>query len=89
MSPFYEFTNAKGETVVKKAAYANSARLIARMRRKGFRQVYSTSRAIIGLSYDEALEETDQLLAQADRGEGDLVRDRSKEAKRKALTFYT
>lgn len=87
--PFYEFVNDKGETVTKKAPFVHTLPLIARMRRRGFRQIYSPQRAIIGLDYQDALAETDELLAQADRGEGDLVRDRSKEAKRKASTFYT
>lgn len=88
--PYYEFVNDKtGEAVLKKASFTQADTLIGRMRRKGFRQIYSPQRAIVGLSYYEALEETDELLAQADRGEGDLVRDASKERKRKATKFLT
>lgn len=39
----------------------------------GYRQVYSVGKPVIQLSFNEALEETDELLALADRGEGPLV----------------
>ena len=84
----YEFVNKLGDVVTKKAPFSKTMQLISRMERRGYRQIYSPRRAIIGLTYQEALEETDELLAQADRGEGDLVRDRSKEAKRLASKFF-
>ncbi len=87
--PFYEFVNDKGRVIIERSSFGASDRLFQRMEQDGYRQVYTPRRAIIGLDYQAALAETDELLAQADRGEGDLVRDRSKEAKRKASTFYT
>ena len=89
MSPLYEFVNEAGDVVTKRSAFSEAIKLITRMKRRGYRQVYSPRRALIDLSYQEALEETDELLAQADRGEGDLVRDRSKEAKRLATKHFT
>ncbi len=87
--PFYEFVNDAGQVLLERSSFGASDRLFQRMRRDGYHQVYQPTNAIIGLDYQGALAETDGLLAQADRGEGDLVRDRSKEAKRKASTFYT
>ncbi len=87
--PFYEFINDDGLITTKRAAFSEAVKTIACMKRRGYRQVYSPRKAIINLSYQEALEETDDLLTQADRGEGDLVRDASKEAKRLASKHYT
>ena len=86
--PLYEFRNKTGDIVTKRAPFATAHLLFRRMERRGYQQVYSPRKAVIHLSYQEALEETDVLLAQADRGEGDLVRDASKEAKRKASKFF-
>ncbi len=87
--PLYEFRNKAGDVVTKRAPFATCYILFARMKRRGYKQVYSPRKAVIHLNYQEALEETDTLLAQADRGEGDLVRDASKEAKRLASKHYT
>ena len=87
--PLYEFVNGTGETVTKRASFAQAIKLIGRMERRGYRQIYSIQKPVIHLSYQEALEETDELLAEAAHGEGDLVRDRSKTAKRLASRHYT
>lgn len=87
MSPVYEYV--KGDAVqTVKCSFAEFEHMDKRMRRKGFRQRYSLSRPKIFLTYQEALEETDELLAQADRGEGELVgMDRYAEKKRRGDWF--
>ena len=87
--PLYEFVDGAGTTVTKRASFAAAIKLIARMERRGYRQIYSIQKPVIHLNYQEALAETDELLAQAAHGKGDLVRDASKEAKRLASKHYT
>lgn len=71
--PVYVFQKRNEEPVEHFATIAESDALLAKMYSKGFHQVYSAYKPIVQLSFQEALEETDGLLEQADRGEGMLV----------------
>lgn len=70
--PWYEFER-RGALARVLSDYDHAPKMLTAMYSIGWRQVYSPGKPIIHLSYQEALEETDELLALADRGEGPLV----------------
>lgn len=70
--PTYVFERG-GRRVERFATIAEADQLFSEMYGRGYHQVYSAQKPICVPTYQEALEETDQMLAEGDRGEGPLV----------------
>lgn len=69
----YTFAKENEMTVQVKCLMSEIEGVTVAMEAKGYRRIFDPPNVVIYPTYTEALEETDELYAQAARGEGELV----------------